>query len=261
MNKRILTDEQEAVLASEYVAGATCEALADKYGCSRGTVQNALRRQKVPRRTCGESSATRKVLTSNDEKVLVREYQEGVSLEALAAKFLCSPVTVRNTLIRLKVPRRSCGLRPSPVAPTKVCSSCGDDLPRKEFYGNGKRTSECKTCTSQKQGDKYDTDPEYRQRKRDWARRHKSGWSSGQFKAMWEVQKGCCAVCGIPMKRKGWASDAVCADHDHSTQQIRALLCSNCNRGLGCFKDSPHRLRQAAEYLEAHTEQLAETGT
>jgi len=38
-------------------------------------------------------------------------------------------------------------------------------------------------------------------------------------------------------------------DHNHETKKIRGLLCCNCNRGLGLFKDSPTLLQKASEYL------------
>ena len=72
----------------------------------------------------------------------------------------------------------------------------------------------------------------------------------GQALTMWNEQQGLCAVCHLPMKLSGIASDSVCADHDHETKLLRGFLHNNCNRGIGYFNDDPVKLRQAAEYLE-----------
>ena len=42
-------------------------------------------------------------------------------------------------------------------------------------------------------------------------------------------------------------------DHDHKTGKYRGLLCTNCNLGLGKFKDEPKLLKKAIEYLNAHS--------
>lgn len=39
-------------------------------------------------------------------------------------------------------------------------------------------------------------------------------------------------------------------DHCHATQNVRGVLCVNCNHGIGNMKDDPARLRAAADYLE-----------
>lgn len=42
----------------------------------------------------------------------------------------------------------------------------------------------------------------------------------------------------------------LCIDHDHTTKELRGLLCKPCNRALGTFKDSIKLLRAAIAYLE-----------
>jgi Recombination endonuclease VII len=66
---------------------------------------------------------------------------------------------------------------------------------------------------------------------------------------MLESQDGLCAICR--------AAPAVHVDHDHVTGAVRALLCFNCNGGLGQFKDDPGLLHLAAFYVEHHIQQQA----
>lgn len=54
-----------------------------------------------------------------------------------------------------------------------------------------------------------------------------------------------CVICGQEQTRQQLA-----IDHDHETKAVRGALCSNCNLGLGHFKDDPTLLRLAALYLE-----------
>jgi hypothetical protein len=41
-------------------------------------------------------------------------------------------------------------------------------------------------------------------------------------------------------------------DHDHITGRIRALLCMNCNNGLGAFTDDPDLMETAATYVRRY---------
>lgn len=73
----------------------------------------------------------------------------------------------------------------------------------------------------------------------------------GHYERLMGHQNDACAICGTPM-----LSDRdLNIDHDHarSTKQVsvvRGILCGNCNKGLGFFKDNPATLRKALEYLE-----------
>lgn len=69
---------------------------------------------------------------------------------------------------------------------------------------------------------------------------------SGAVNPSGETHRGACEICGrVP----GAGEKANAYDHDHSTGAFRGWLCSNCNTGLGRFKDSPELLEKAADYL------------
>lgn len=199
-----------------------------------------------------------------DTQSLVRTYQQGMSMETIAKKYACHLGTVRNILRRQGIPLRPPGKQPNPVTLTKTCTSCSKEFPRAEFNGDGKRTSVCKSCQAIKTADRYDSDPEFRQnaiarsaawqnanpdRARSKKRQWSSGWTQELFDQTWHQQKGKCAICQVDLVRVGKSLTSVASDHCHETGKLRALLCSICNRGLGCFKDSPDILLRAADYI------------
>jgi len=60
-----------------------------------------------------------------------------------------------------------------------------------------------------------------------------------------EHQHGVCAICRTRPAR------TLCVDHCHVTGQVRGLLCSGCNLGIGQFKDNPALLQAAIAYIDA----------
>jgi len=67
--------------------------------------------------------------------------------------------------------------------------------------------------------------------------------------AMLEEQDHSCAICSVHIEE---SATRFVMDHNHETNQVRGILCSNCNVGLGYFKDEPVRLNQAIKYLRHH---------
>jgi formate dehydrogenase maturation protein FdhE len=75
--------------------------------------------------------------------------------------------------------------------------------------------------------------------------RVKYGIDTKGYKKLLDEQNGVCAICfEVPKTR-------LVIDHDHSTGQVRGLLCYNCNSGLGMFKDDKFLLASAYRYLES----------
>jgi hypothetical protein len=73
------------------------------------------------------------------------------------------------------------------------------------------------------------------------------GISAAEADIMLGTQGGVCAMCRT--------APAAHVDHDHATGAVRALLCLDCNGGLGQFRDDPWLMRMAALYVEHHMQQ------
>ena len=72
------------------------------------------------------------------------------------------------------------------------------------------------------------------------------GLTQDQFLDLAKKQGYLCLICNAS------AEDApyrLAVDHDHTTNEIRGLLCSSCNYGISILGDDPNRLERAAQYL------------
>ncbi len=79
------------------------------------------------------------------------------------------------------------------------------------------------------------------------------GISLSQYKEMLSTQNGCCAICEQAERgMRGGKLKAMPVDHDHITNEVRGLLCSNCNLILGHAGDSEEILLKAIAYLRRH---------
>jgi hypothetical protein len=81
------------------------------------------------------------------------------------------------------------------------------------------------------------------------------GMTLEEYELMHTAQEGKCAICNNPetMVRHG-STIRLAVDHCHDTGDVRALLCSNCNRGIGLLKDSTEVVQAALNYLEKHND-------
>lgn len=77
--------------------------------------------------------------------------------------------------------------------------------------------------------------------------RHRHGISLAEWNALAKEQDHKCAICRNEDKERHRRRLSV--DHDHKSGKRRGLLCSNCNKALGCFQDNPEFLANAIAYL------------
>lgn len=117
------------------------------------------------------------------------------------------------------------------VSGDKKCRLCLEIKPIINFSirNTGIHRNECKTC---------------------W--RDKNLYNSfkitlSQYKELSNNQNNTCAICFSEFSPNG---QNLSVDHCHKTGIIRGLLCSECNFGLGKFKDNIELLNNAIKYLK-----------
>ncbi len=143
--------------------------------------------------------------------------------------------------------------RPKGPIIEKVCCRCKYLKSLSEFYKDCKSrdgyASFCKQC---------DRDRPLRKPNKAVARvsqrrghyRRKYDMDIEDYDKLFETQDGCCAICGTihPSRKKDVTHFSV--DHDHSTGEVRGLLCDQYNLGLGHFQDTSEFLQKAINYLQ-----------
>lgn len=135
----------------------------------------------------------------------------------------------------------------------KKCIDCNIEKEDSSFNLRNKksklRQSRCKDCESKNAKIRYLANREKRitnQRKVNIF--NKYGITEEKYKSMFEAQNGKCAICGSKeIKRKGAKYFNI--DHCHKNNNVRGLLCHNCNIVLGKIEDSKEWLKQALIYL------------
>lgn len=123
----------------------------------------------------------------------------------------------------------------------KECRRCGEWLPESSFEPHSRSADRlmvhCRKC------------------KQFYWKARMNHLTPTQLEALVRERGEACGICGVNVIQ---GAMALAIDHDHKCcpwsgrscgKCIRGLLCSNCNTGLGSFKDDVTLLSRAAEYL------------
>lgn len=79
------------------------------------------------------------------------------------------------------------------------------------------------------------------------------GITLDQYNEILKSQNNVCAICHQPEYAKSMGIfKNLAVDHNHETGEVRGLLCSGCNRGIGYMKDNIEVLKSAYNYLIKH---------
>lgn len=129
----------------------------------------------------------------------------------------------------------------------KTCTKCNKDKLLEDFNKNESKW--CKTCQDAANA-KYDPLLGFKINLKRYY-----GMSYENYAALQEQQDNRCAICGNQETGLYWRTKNIkrlCVDHNHETKQIRGLLCTNCNHGLGKFHENPELLEKAIQYLKKY---------
>jgi len=151
----------------------------------------------------------------------------------------------------------------------KICRKCLNKKPINDFnihYGKtrtkDKMRNECKECqkTHSREHWKKIATRESEKKKiyhlnnrkvaHGWHLKSKYGITLVDYQKMLDLQNGKCAICGSDKPKGNYRHFAV--DHNHTTGELRGLLCTQCNTGIGLLQDSPDLLLKAAEYIQSY---------
>ena len=163
----------------------------------------------------------------------------------------------------------------------KTCSTCKQSLDASCYHKSSKSSdglqAKCKECISLYNRKAYESNKDHhiakaakwqnenRDKYRMISAKHRQklgkegkrakeikriyGITLEQYKEMHASQSGVCAICKGTTNWKNREGELV-IDHDHTTRQVRGLLCHPCNTALGMMADSTERLQAAISYLK-----------
>lgn len=144
----------------------------------------------------------------------------------------------------------------------KTCTKCGEGKPIKDFpVDRGKSVAQCRPCRNsvvkawrERNQPKCQSYRLSRPIGYGYASHLKRAYelSMDEFISMLQEQDYKCKVCDKPITVVGKRQhNSIVVDHNHSTNEVRGLLCRNCNSMLGLAQDSAAILIKGAAYLEA----------
>lgn len=133
----------------------------------------------------------------------------------------------------------------------QTCSKCRVLKPLSEFTKDLSnwtgRSYWCKSCKNASIKEHRKKNPElFAESMRFSQAKIRYGIDKSEYLALLIAQDNKCGICRGDLN----LDKHTCIDHDHSTGEIRGVLCSSCNKGLGFFKDSIDLLEASISYLE-----------
>lgn len=127
----------------------------------------------------------------------------------------------------------------------KHCSKCSEQKELSQFYKDkafkdGVRAC-CKACDGKRRvGNKS---------VRNYDLKRLYGITLADYDAMVTAHNSQCSICGLSESTLGYS---LCVDHNHTSKEVRGLLCKPCNLVVGNAKEDKTILLKAVGYLELY---------
>jgi len=138
------------------------------------------------------------------------------------------------------------------VATLKYCPKCKTDKPLELFNKHAKERDGlqrlCRDCQKES-NKKYLSTEKGATTTRQAHLRRKYGIDLQTYEELLLSQGNKCKICGVGSNPDSRANYLV-IDHNHTTGDIRGLLCTKCNALLGLAQDSEDILERAKQYLQ-----------
>jgi len=245
-NPLVPSDELEIVRL--YGAGLSAAKIWKRFHIDASRFYGVLAAHGVKKRSRGDTIRTR--LTTQQKTELVAAYRAGVSLEQLRITYKTARRVIKRLIIEAGLPITGQGRKPGKDRKILVmegvemlrCPKCGQMKKRGAFNKCTRArcgaSSYCKECqTMYSKGQNY-------------------GITSEQYQALLTTQNGKCEMCGS----SGWPGrrSPLSIDHNHTTGQIRGLLCHHCNSLLGHSRENPVILQGAINYLAKYSQGMVQ---
>lgn len=118
------------------------------------------------------------------------------------------------------------------------CTRCNKDLNLDPCFTGFKRRAYCRECWNTVQREYRANNPS---KTREIHLKRTYGITLEDYETLLLLQGGGCAICDT-IENLG-------VDHSHKTNQVRGILCRNCNTFIGMIDENLEVLERAREYL------------
>lgn len=129
----------------------------------------------------------------------------------------------------------------------RVCKTCNESFPLEKFWlqpNKKNRYTSCPQCINKQRQEKYKLNiEEHRKQHKEYVLKYRYKLTSEDINNLLLQQDNKCVICKQILIKKH-------IDHCHKTGKIRGILCPNCNKALGLFKENTTALQNAIKYLE-----------